>query len=116
MYDFSRPLGDAVKSTRYQRGLTQNQVADMAEIDVRTVMNIENYKANPKMHVLYPLLRALRIDARAVFNPELQRDSPANQQLRVLIAECSEQEADALIPVIEAVLSALRSKTAIEIE
>ena len=54
MYDFSYPLGNAVKSTRYQRGLTQLQVADMADIDVRTVMNIENYKANPKMEVLYP--------------------------------------------------------------
>ena len=112
MYDFSRPLGDAVKSTRYQRGLTQNQVA---EIDVRTVMNIENYKANPQMHVLYPLLRALRIDARAVFNPELQREAPALQQLRLLIEECSEQEAETLIPVVESVLSALRTKEAVEI-
>ena len=43
MYDFSYPLGNAVKSTRYQRGLTQLQVADMADIDVRTVMNIENH-------------------------------------------------------------------------
>ena len=114
MYDFSRPLGDAVKSTRYQRGLTQNQVADMAEIDVRTVMNIENYKANPKMHVLFPLLRALRIDAQAVFNPELRREAPAFQQLRLLIEECSEQEAEALVPVIESVLSALLTKEAIE--
>ena len=55
MYDFSYPLGNAVKSTCYQHGLTQLQVADMADIDVRTVMNIENYKANPKMEVLYPL-------------------------------------------------------------
>lgn len=51
----------------------------MSEIDVRTVMNIENYKANPKMHMLFPLLRALRIDARTVFNPELQWETPALQ-------------------------------------
>ena len=116
MPEYARPLGDAVKRARGDLGLTQNEVANAADVDVRTVLNIENYKANPKMHVLFSLLRALRIDTRAVFNPELQRDSPANQQLRLLIAECSEQEADALIPVIEAVLSALRSKTAIEIE
>lgn len=84
MYDFSYPLGNAVKSTRYQRGLTQLQVADMADIDVRAVMNIENYKANPKMEVLYPLIRALRIDARTIFNPELQRETPALQQLRLI--------------------------------
>ena len=114
-YSISYPLGNAVKSTRYQRGLTQLQVADMADIDVRTVMNIENYKANPKMEVLYPLIRALRIDARTIFNPELQRETPALQQLRLMIEECSEQEAEALIPVVESVIAALRTKDAIEI-
>ena len=73
-------------------------------------MNIENYKANPKMEVLYPLVRALRIDARTIFTPELQRESPALQQLRLMVEECSEQEAEALIPVMESVLSALRAK------
>lgn len=48
MYDFSYPLGNAVKSTCYQRGLTQLQVADMADIDVRTVMNIENSRQIPR--------------------------------------------------------------------
>ena len=113
--DVSYPLGNAVKSTRYQRGLTQLQVADMADIDVRTVMNIENYKANPKMEVLYPLVRALRIDARTIFTPELQREAPALQQLRLMVEECNEQEAESLIPVIESVLSALRAKDTIEI-
>lgn len=84
-------------------------------IDVRTVMNIENYKANPKMEVLCPLIRALRIDARTIFNPELQRETPALQQLRLMIEECSEQEAEALIPVVESVIAALRTKDAIEI-
>ena len=115
MYDFSYPLGNAVKSTRYQRGLTQLQVAEMADIDVRTVMNIENYKANPKMEVLFPLIRTLRVDARTIFNPELERDAPMFQQLRLMVEECSEQEAEALIPVVESVIAALRAKDAIEI-
>lgn len=115
MYDFSYPLGNAVKSTRYQRGLTQLQVAEMADIDVRTVMNIENYKANPKMEVLFPLIRTLRVDARTIFNPELERDAPMFQQLRLMVEECSEQEAEALIPVVESVIAALRAKDAIEL-
>lgn len=78
-------------------------------------MNIENYKANPKMEVLYPLISALRIDARTIFNPEQQRETPALQQLRLMIEECSEREAEALIPVVESVIAALRTKDAIEI-
>lgn len=62
------------------------------------------------------LLGVLKIDAREIFNPEMQRETPAIRQLRFLIEECSEQEAKALIPIIEAVFSVLRSKDASKIE
>ena len=116
MHDYSRPLGDAVKRARGKLDLTQSEVADLADIDVRTVLNIENYKGNPKMEVLYPLIRALKIDAREIFNPEIRRESPALRQLRLLIEECSEEEAAAIIPVFQSVLTALRDKNALPIE
>jgi len=116
MHEYSRPLGDAIKRARGKLGLTQNEVADAADIDVRTVLNIENYKGNPKMEVLYPLVRALKIDAREIFNPEMQRETPALRQLRLLIEDCSEEEAAAIIPVFKAVLTALRDKNATPIK
>ena len=116
MHNYSRSLGDAVKRARGKLDLTQSEVADLADIDVRTVLNIENYKGNPKMEVLYPLIRALKIDAREIFNPEIRRESPALRQLRVLIEECSEEEAAAIIPVFQSVLTALRDKNALPIE
>ena len=116
MHEYSRPLGDAVKRARGKLDLTQNEVADMADVDVRAVLNIENYKGNPKMEVLYPLIRALKIDAREIFNPEIRRESPALRQLRVMIEECSEEEAAAIIPVFQSVLTALRDKNALPIE
>ena len=47
MRDYSRPLGDAVKRARGELGLTQSPVAEAADIDVRTVLNIANYTDNP---------------------------------------------------------------------
>lgn len=115
MKEFSRPLGDAVKRARGEQDLTQAQVAGMIGKDTRTVMNIENYKGNPKMEVLYPLIRALQIDSREIFNPEMGRESPSIRRLFFLIADCSEQEAAALIPVVQSFLAAVRSKNAVEI-
>ena len=115
MYEYSRPLGDAIKRARGKAGLTQNEVADAADIDVRTVLNIENYKGNPKMEVLYPLVRTLKIDAREIFNSEMRRETPALRQLRLLIEDCSEEEAAAIIPVFQSVLTALRDQGAIQI-
>lgn len=116
MPEYSRPLGDTIKRARGKLGLTQNEVADAADIDVRTVLNIENYKGNPKMEILYPLVRVLKIDAREIFNPEMRREAPALRQLRLLIEDCSEEEAAAIIPVFQAVLSALRNQNATPIE
>lgn len=110
MLEYSRPLGDAVKRARGKLGLTQREVADSINIDVRTVLNIENYKGNPKMVVLFPLIRTLQMDAREIFNPEMQRDTPALRQLRLLIEECSEEEAAAMIPVLNSVLDIMRGR------
>ena len=79
-------------------------------------MNIENYKGNPKLEVLFPLVRVLKIDPREIFHPEMRRGSPAIRQLRFLIEDCSEQEAATLIPVIDSVLSALRADKPSKIE
>ena len=42
----------------------------MADIEVRTVMHIENYEDNPKMAALYALIRVLEIDPREIFYPD----------------------------------------------
>lgn len=116
MSEYTHTLGDVVKRARGKSGLTQSEVADAANVDVRTVLNIENYKGNPKMEVLYPLVRVLKIDAREIFNPEMQRESPALRQLRLLVEDCNEEEAAAIIPIFNSILSVLRERNATRIE
>ena len=61
--DFIRTLGDTVKKARKRLGLTQLKAAEICTIDSRTILNIENYRGNPKMTVLFPLVRGLQIDS-----------------------------------------------------
>ena len=116
MHDFAQQLGDTIKKARLRQGLTQNQLAERINVDVRTIIHIENYKANPKMEVLYPLIRALKIDAREVFTPEILQDAPNLRQLRVVIDSCSESEAAALTSIVETVLNVMHSNQGIAIE
>lgn len=110
MPEYSRILGDVVKVARGKSGLTQAEVAAAIHRDTRTVLNIENNKGNPKLEVLYPLVRTLKIDAREIFNPEMQLDSPAIRQLRLLVEDCTEEEAAAIIPVFQAALGMARNQ------
>lgn len=110
MPEYSQPLGDAVRRAREELSLTQLEVAEAADIDVRTVLNIENYKGNPKLEVLFPLVRALKMDSREIFYPEMLRENPSIRRLRFILEECTEEEAAALVPAVESILAAIRHK------
>ena len=114
--DFAHTLGDTVKKARKRLGLTQQKAAERTSVDSRTILNIENYRGNPKMEILFPLVRGLQIDAQELFYPESELESPAICQLRILIGDCTEPEATALVPVIQAFLTAVRSSAAAKID
>lgn len=115
MPNYSRPLGDSIRNARKRLGMTQSEIADAIGIDPRTVLNIENYKGNPKMEVLYPLIRWLKLDAREIFTPEVLLEKPAVRQLKIMIDGCNDSEVQVLIPVVEAILSAMRNAEATDI-
>lgn len=114
--EYQKALGDAVKRARGKTSYTQADLAELAGMESsRTILNIENYRGNPLLENLYPLIRALKIDPRDIFYPEVHRDEPSLRQLRILVEECSEEEAKALIPVLESLLNALRDKNAMPV-
>ena len=115
MPEFSEHLWEAVITARSKTTFTQAQIAEKAGVDNRTVLNIENNKGNPKLEVLYPLIRTLKIDPTEIFYPEIHRDTPSLNQLRLLIEDCSEEEATMIIPILESVLAAFRDKNALPI-
>lgn len=81
MQDYVHNLGNAVKRARGILDLSQRKLAEIAGIDARTVLDIENYRGNPKLEVLYPLVRALNLDVREIFFPEVLRESPTLSEL-----------------------------------
>ena len=113
---FAQKLATVVKKARNEQGLTQQQVADLADCNVRTVLKIENCRGNPKIETVLSLIHTLKIDPREILSPEMERQSPAIWQLRNAVADCSDQEAVALIPVIESVLKAIRASSPDKIE
>lgn len=116
MQDYAQVLGTVVRNARLELGLTQNEVAERADIDVRTVLNIENYKGNPKLEVLFPLIRELKLDPNAVFYPEVSQMQSSISQFAILLSQCTEDEVRCLIPICETILSVIRSNHVIQIQ
>lgn len=116
MRDFSRPLAEAVRDARVKMNLTQEKVAELVDTNTKTISSIENKRSNTRMETLYPLIRLLRIDANEIFYSEMIKDSSAKHQLRVLIDDCSDEEAAALLTTSEAILKVIREKRALPVE
>lgn len=116
MQKYSQQLADAVKRARAELEYTQEYVADKSDTDVRTIINIEQGRGNPKLETLFPLVHVLKMDAREIFDNKSKREDPAIRHLHLLIEECSDEEATALLPIVESVLNALRSVKASKIE
>ena len=57
------------------------------------------------MEVLFPLIRALKIDPWKVFYPEWNDQNAAFRQMQLLLKECSEEEIEVLLPVCKTVSS-----------
>ena len=50
MLNYAQILGDIVKNARLQLGLTQSQLAEQVEVDVRTILNILQSGQLPDNH------------------------------------------------------------------
>lgn len=108
MHVFSKNLGDTVRRAREESHMSQTELAEKLNLDVRTIINIENYRGNPKLEVLYPLVRELKILPEQIFYPENEQSSEIKEHTLLEISDCTEAELKALITVIRAVKDAIR--------
>ena len=116
MSKYAEILGDIVKAKRLELNLTQSEVAEKVDVDVRTILNIENHKGNPKWEVLYPLILALKIDTTTLFYPELNKERDDLTRFYLLLGQCTDVEVQTLFSICETVLATLRNNSYIKIE
>ena len=61
MQDIKQNLANAVREARTELGLSQEKLAEILNLDQRTILNIEAGRGNPKFEKLYPLITYLKI-------------------------------------------------------
>lgn len=59
-------LGMAIRTARRQSGITQQDLADLAGIGVRTVRAIESGTGNPSLGAVVTVANALGLNVRAL--------------------------------------------------
>ena len=85
MQDIKQNLANAVREARTELGLSQEKLAEILNLDQRTILNIEAGRGNPKFEKLYPLITYLKIPADNIFYPDSNNQTPNLQKLMTLI-------------------------------
>ena len=70
-----RGLAQSVKLRRKELGLSQEELADMADIDRTYASQIERGVANPSLEVLYRVARSLEIDLPLLMTVSAKADT-----------------------------------------
>ncbi len=105
MHDYQRVLGERVKAERKKRGLTQAQLGKLTHSNKRTILDIENYRGNPKLETLISILSFLEIDPYIIFFPGTPERSEALSLLEQQLHGCSEEQIRQLTYIYKAVLA-----------
>lgn len=65
-----KKLGEVLRNTREIEKLTQEQLADISKISIRTISSLEsgNYERGTKLKTIHKLFSVLNMESRIVFS------------------------------------------------
>lgn len=103
-------LGNAVRTTRKNKNLSQEALAERIGVCKRTIIDIERYAGNPKFEILCPLVRELDLPLYQVFYPEVTVNSELKNMLLKEVSDCSDYEMKVILSVVKNLKNTLRSE------
>ena len=104
-------LGNAVKTTRKNKHLSQEALAERIGVCKRTIIDIENFTGNPKFEILCPLVRELDLPLYQVFYPEEAVTPELKNMLLKEVSDCSDYEMRVILSVVKNLKNTLRDES-----
>ena len=104
------PLGSVIRKYRKERGLTQFQLSEKAEISHRQVMSIENGRCYPKFETLCRLVQVLNIPPDHIFHPEGGGDDMVLDSFIALYRSCSHDDQELVLAAMQTLIDHLVRK------
>ena len=57
-------VGKSIRTARVRQKLTQEDLAELIDMDARSVVAIENGDRNPTLRTIYKICKALKVDSQ----------------------------------------------------
>lgn len=104
-------LGEAVRSTRKSKNLSQEALAEKIGVCKRTIIDIEKNTGNPKFEILCMLVRELDLPLYQVFYPEkTEKNLEIKNMLLQEVSNCSEYEMRVILSMVKSLRCTLKDE------
>ena len=95
--DELKELGLKLKAARKEKGLTQQELADISHVSTKQIANIERGKMNPSYLILKALAKVVPLSLDSLLAPEISPDDEGANKMKILYMNCPPEMRETLL-------------------
>ena len=101
-----KQFGIVLKNARMDKKLTQAELAEILDISLSYLKDLERFRNNPSYEVFEKVIRYFNLSADTVIYPNQNISNSTYQQIERLLTRCDEGQLQVIRATTEALLSA----------
>ena len=103
-----KELGRRIQKARKEKGLTQQELADLSHVSLKHVQGCERGVKNPSFEVLRAFCKVLNLSLDSLMNLDLPEDEQAANDMRQLYLSCPPAAREVLLNSTRALTNELK--------
>lgn len=100
-----KQFGIALKNARTKKNLTQAELAEILDISLPYIKDLERFRNNPSYEMFERIIRYFNLSADAIIYPEKDLPDSTCRKIERLLTLCNEQQLHIILAVTETLLS-----------
>lgn len=100
----SKQFGIVLKNARMDKKLTQAELAEILDISLSYLKDLERFRNNPSYEVFEKVIRYFNLSADTVIYPNENLADSTYQQIKRLLTRCDEGQLHVILATTEALL------------
>ncbi len=105
MYFRPKQFGMVLKNARMDKKLTQAELAEILDISLPYLKDLERFRNNPSFEVFEKVIRYFNLSADLVIYPERNLADSTYLQIERLLARCNKAQLQVVLATTEALLA-----------
>lgn len=101
----SKQFGIVLKNTRIEKNLTQAELAEILDISLPYLKDLERFRNNPSYEMFERIIHYFSLSADAVIYPEKDSSDSICKKIERLLKLCNEQQLRVILATAKALLS-----------